>query len=321
MPSEEAANEQTANEQTAGRREWRGRMLRGKIVKGIGGFYYVHVPDGAEAGLYECRARGIFRLENRKPLVGDNVEMAVIDGEEKTGNLEELLPRENSLIRPAVANIDQALVIFAVKSPKPNLSLLDRFLLAMGRQKIPAVICFNKVDLASAQERRHLEDVYRKSGCSLLFVSAKTGDGVGQLRGLLEGKTTAVAGPSGAGKSSLVNALGKREWMQTGAVSSKIGRGRHTTRHSELIPLWKDTYIMDTPGFSSLYVEDMEKEELKEYMPEFYPYEGQCRFLGCTHIHEPGCRVKEALENGEISRERYESYVLLYEELKDRRRY
>ncbi len=323
--------------------------MQGKIIKGIGGFYYVDAAAEEEqkSGIYECRAKGIFRKERIKPLVGDNVRIEVISKEERTGNIEEILPRRNQLVRPAVANVDQALVIFASMRPAPNLNLLDRFLLMMQKQQVPTVICFNKADLVSGEEIKRLRSIYENSGSRLLFTSALeescergtvpsdrkcpkgtvpfeyAGEtqGLEALRELLLGKTTTVAGPSGVGKSSLINALGGELLMETGAVSEKIDRGKHTTRHSQLIPLGQDTYIMDTPGFSSLYVEDMEKEELKDYIPEFYPYEGSCRFLPCTHTHEPGCRVKEALEEGKISRVRYENYVLMYEELKNKRRY
>lgn len=296
--------------------------MKGKIIKGIGGFYYIDVADAQQEGkIYECRAKGIFRKEKIKPLVGDNVEIEVLSEEERTGNLTDILPRKNELIRPAVANVDQALVIFASMKPAPNFNLLDRFLLMMQRQEIPTIICFNKKDLVSEEELDNLKRIYENSGCRLLFTSALEGENLELLKELLHGKTTTVAGPSGVGKSSLINALGGDRLMETGAVSEKIDRGKHTTRHSQLIPLGEDTYIMDTPGFSSLYVEDMEKEELKDYVPEFYPYEGTCRFLPCTHTHEPGCRVKEALEEGTISDVRYENYLMMYEELKNKRRY
>ncbi len=292
--------------------------MRGKIVKGIGGFYYVHAQDGA---LYECRAKGIFRKEKVKPLVGDNVEISVIDEKERTGNVDVLLPRANVLIRPAAANVDQALVIFAVASPKPNLGLLDRFLIMMRRQGIPTVICFNKTDLEPPGACRELSKLYRDCGCELRFLSVARGEGVGELQRLLEGKTTVVAGPSGVGKSSLTNALQPLAQMEVGEVSRKIDRGKHTTRHTELIVLRQDTYFLDTPGFSSLYLPEMEPEELRGCFPEFAPYEKDCRFQGCMHISEPDCAVKAALAKGQIARARYESYVLLARELGARKKY
>lgn len=293
--------------------------MKGKIIKGIAGFYYIQT---AESGIYECKAKGIFRKEKIKPLVGDDVEISVIDEEQKKGNLEEILPRKNALIRPAVANVDQVLVIFAAAKPKPNLNLLDRFLIAMEKQGVPEVlICFNKQDLIDEESRIRLERIYEHSGCRLFFTSALTEQGTGGIRRALSGKTTAVAGPSGVGKSSLVNRITPEAVMETGEISSKIDRGRHTTRHSEIIRVEKDTYLCDTPGFTSLAVWDMEKEELREYIPEFVPYQNNCRFQGCTHTHEPGCRVKEAVEAGKISRERYENYLEMYEELKGKKRY
>lgn len=292
--------------------------MQGKIVKGIAGFYYVHV---AESGIYECKAKGIFRSQGMKPLVGDNVELTILDEAEKTGNIEKILPRKNELIRPAVANVDQALVIFAAAKPKPNFNLLDRFLISMSFQKVPVIICFNKQDMVSEEELRMLRDTYESAGYELHFTSALQQCGVEELRQILQGKTTTVAGPSGVGKSSLINILQPEAEMETGAISEKIERGKHTTRHSELFALDEESYIFDTPGFSSVFLPDLEKEELKEYFPEFAEYEPYCRFQGCVHIHEPGCSVKEALEEKKISPIRYENYKLLYEELKNKRRY
>ena len=292
--------------------------MQGKIIKGIAGFYYVHV---AESGIYECKAKGAFRNQKVKPLVGDNIRLDVLDEEEKKGNIEEILPRKNELIRPAVANIDQALVIFAAAKPKPNFNLLDRFLILMQYQKVPAVVCFNKQDMVNEEELKLLRATYESADYPVLFTSAAKEEGIQAIRELLKGKTTTVAGPSGVGKSSLINLLSPEAGMETGDISRKIERGKHTTRHSELFALDKDTFICDTPGFSSIYLPDMEKEELGTYFPEFTKYEPFCRFQGCAHIHEPGCGVKEALEEKKISPIRYENYKLLYEELKDKRRY
>ena len=291
--------------------------MRGRIIKGIAGFYYVQT----EAGIYECKAKGIFRKDKKKPLVGDYVEIKVLDEEEKEGSVEKIDPRTNELIRPAVANIDQAIVIFAVNDPKPNFMLLDRFLVTMEYQNVPTVICFNKMDLGTKEELETLQEVYGHCGDEVIFTSAAKQQGVEELKKLLRGKTSAVAGPSGVGKSSLTNLLQDEISMETGEISKKLGRGKHTTRHSQLIAIGDDTYLMDTPGFSSLYIEGMEKEELKDYFTEFRPYEGQCKYQGCVHIHEPGCSVKAALEQGKLSSLRYEDYLGLYNELKEKRRY
>ena len=246
--------------------------MQGKIIKGIAGFYYV---DVAESGVYECKAKGIFRKEKKKPLVGDNVEIEVLDEKEKTGNLIQILPRKNELIRPAAANVDQ------------------------------------------------MYQIYISCGYQVLLTSAEQEEGISQIRKILEGKTTVVAGPSGVGKSSLTNLLQEEVSMETGEISKKLKRGRHTTRHAQLLTVGEHTYLMDTPGFSSLFVEGMEKEELRFHYPEFTEYEGKCRFQGCVHVHEPECAVKQAVESGKIHRQRYENYVSFYEELKEqeKRRY
>ena len=243
--------------------------MQGKIIKGIAGFYYVYAEDG---NTYECRAKGIFRKDKRKPLVGDNVDITVLDEKELEGSVTGIHKRRNSLIRPA-------------------------------------------------EELEFLYETYQSCGYQVILSSALKGEGLGEIEAVLKGKTTVVAGPSGVGKSSLTNSLQEEVEMETGEISRKLKRGKHTTRHAQIIPVSQDTFLVDTPGFSSLYIENMEEQELKDYFPEFRKYEGQCRFQGCRHIHEPGCAVKEALENNEISRLRYEDYLELHQELKEKRRY
>lgn len=292
--------------------------MQGKIIKGIAGFYYVHVVG---SGIYECKAKGIFRKDKVKPLVGDNVIIDLLNETDKLGNIVEIMPRINTLLRPAVANIDQAMVIFAVDHPKPNFNLLDRFMIMMERQQVHTIICFNKADIGSEAEADKLCSIYEKCGCQLLFTSAQEKIGLEAVHDILKGKTTAVAGPSGVGKSSIINLLQPGAGMATGEMSRKIDRGKHTTRHSELIMIEEGTYIMDTPGFSSLLIEDFEKEDLREYFIEFREYEPKCRFKGCMHMNEPDCGVKSALERGLISRIRYDNYAEMFRELRDRRKY
>lgn len=290
----------------------------GKIIRGIAGFYYVYIEGFGE---YECKAKGIFRNQKIKPLVGDDVEVEILKKDSKTGNIVDILERKSELIRPAVANIDQAMIIFAVSDPAPNYNLLDRFLVMMEQQGIETIICFNKMDKADDEERKSVEEVYRNTGYQILFTNALEGEGMEEVKAVLKGKTTALAGPSGVGKSSLTNRLQTKVSMQTGQISEKIKRGKHTTRHSELIYMEDHTYLLDTPGFSSLYLKEIEKEDLQAFYPEFEYYLGQCRFQGCAHINEPDCAVKEALEEGKISESRYVNYKLLYEELKNQKKY
>lgn len=292
--------------------------MTGKIIKGIGGFYYVVCENGVT---YECKAKGVFRNRKIKPLVGDNVEIEILDAEKNLGNIEDILPRFNWLNRPAVANVDQTVIIFAVSAPAPNFNLLDRFLINMEQHEVPTIICFNKIDLEGFRQSEDICRSYTKSGYEVLFISAESGYGINTLEAVIKGKTTVFAGPSGVGKSSTLNSLFPDANVQTGGLSEKIQRGKHTTRHSELMFVDDDTYIMDTPGFSSLYTEGIEAEDLKLYFPEIAAYTGTCKFNMCNHISEPGCLVKEAVSDGRISKMRYDDYVMIYNELKEKRKW
>ncbi|MHC1750413.1 MAG: ribosome small subunit-dependent GTPase A [Cellulosilyticaceae bacterium] len=297
--------------------------MDGTIIKGIAGFYYVKT----ENGIYECKARGKFRKENIIPLIGDDV--LITPGEQvhitksgyPEGTIEEIMTRRNQLIRPPVANVDQAIIVFSVSFPEIHLDLLDRFLVMVEQEHIMPFIVLNKIDEGTEDAYRFIIEGYEKAGYEVLCLSAKKKQNMEALKMVLKDKTSFFAGPSGVGKSTLLNAIEPKLELKTGEVSMKIKRGKHTTRHVELLPLESGGYVLDTPGFTSLQFMDMEKEELKQYFPEFHPYEGQCRFNGCSHIHEPGCAVKAALEKGNIFEERYKSYVTYYEELKNVRRW
>lgn len=292
--------------------------MTGKIVKGIAGFYYVNCPDGR---LYECKARGNFRNKKIKPLVGDNVDIEIIDGDKLLGNITGILERSSCLLRPEVANVDQAVIIFAVKEPQPNFNLLARFLIRMEKENVDTVICFNKEETVGQDEKKKLYDIFKNSGCRVIFSSTYEESGMESLKEIIRNKTTVFAGPSGVGKSSVINYLYPDALMQTGDISDKIKRGKHTTRHSELFCIDKDTYICDTPGFTSLYLDEFDKDEIRFYFHEFEEYEGKCRFNGCVHVNEPDCAVKEAVQAGSISRVRYDNYIEIYNERKNVRRY
>ena len=293
--------------------------MEGRIVKGIAGFYYVCGEDGVT---YECKAKGSFRREHKRPLVGDLVTFDCISVNPPAGNIIRLQERKNELIRPAVANVEQALIIFAMTEPKPNYQLLDRFLIMMRRLEISCLLCMNKVDLAIPGEQENVRRQYAGAGCGILFTSTKTGAGMEELRAQLAGKTTTVAGPSGVGKSSIVNEILQQSVMETGALSEKIRRGKNTTRLSFFHKVDAHTFLLDTPGFTSLELpDDLEKEELRFYYPELEAFEGCCRFAGCMHVSEPDCQVKQAVADGVLPQERYERYVQLFDELRRKKRY
>lgn len=281
--------------------------MEGKIIKGIGGFYYIKTSEG----IIECKARGKFRHKDMKPMVGDNVTIKVEKGK---GVIEEIHERTSELIRPTVSNVTLAFVVFAIKSPDLNFDLLNRFLILCESNNIEAIVCLNKVDLVSEKEREEVKKKITDIGYEVLFINAKEGLGIEELRKRMECNVTVLCGPSGAGKSTLINQLADKEHMETGMVSDKIGRGKHTTRHSELIEI-DNGYIVDTPGFSTLDVTFIEKEKLKYYFPDFDQYNDTCKFRGCVHYKEPGCSLKEAVEEGKINKHRYEFYIRTLEEI------
>ncbi|HAG68735.1 MAG TPA: ribosome small subunit-dependent GTPase A [Lachnospiraceae bacterium] len=291
--------------------------MRGRIIKSLSGFYYVYAEDGST---YACRARGIFRLLGIKPLVGDHCELEVTDTKDMEGSITEILPRKCELIRPSVSNIDQALVIFSLTYPEPNLLMLDKLLLQYSFNGLPSIICFSKEDLADDDIVLKMKEVYSGSGCPVRFICSLNGSGVEELKVLLKGKTTSVAGPSGVGKSTLINCLQDNICAETGSISHKSERGKQTTRHTEMIPIDRETFIMDTPGFSSFELYGTEPEAISSYYPEFGIKE-QCYYSPCSHTHEPDCAVKAMVEAGLINRIRYDNYTAIYGELKGRSRF
>ncbi|MGL6105345.1 ribosome small subunit-dependent GTPase A [Romboutsia sp.] len=293
-------------------------MINGKIIKGIGGFYYVDT----ENGLYECRARGIFRKDKITPLVGDRVAISVVDEENKKGVVEEINKRDTELVRPPIANVDKALIVFAIKNPAPNLSLLDRFIVLAEKENLEIVIVLTKADLDDGSILQEIQGIYELSGYKVIPVSNKTKLNIDKIKDELRGNVVVFAGPSGVGKSSLLNEIDKNFKLQTGEVSEKIKRGKHTTRHAELLKLECGGMVADTPGFSSLTLDDIGEVELKDYFIEFSDF-NDCRFGSrCIHEKEPNCAVKEAVQNGDIPKKRYESYIQLLNEIRQgRRRY
>ncbi len=292
--------------------------MKGKIIKGVGGFYYVHV---AGKGVFECRARGILRKEKIKPLIGDNVEISLVEDAEKIGNIEKILKRDNQLIRPSVANLDLAVIVFSVSQPEPTFNLLDRFLIMIEAKGIDTIICFNKTDLLPAEDVQTIAGPYEKIGYNVATTDSINSHGIAGLKASLYGRTAVFAGPSGVGKSSILNLIQDEMILETGAISKKIGRGKHTTRHATLICFDADSYVVDTPGFSSLVVDGVPAEQLKNFFREFDAHEPRCKFTGCNHLDEPECGIKDAVASGDISESRYSSYTQLMEELKSAQNY
>ena len=285
--------------------------MEGIIIKGIVGFYYIKTDEG----IIECKARGKFRYNSLKPMVGDRVTIKVENGK---GVIEDIHERSSELIRPTVANVTQAFVVFAIKNPDINLDLLNRFLTLCEYNDIHAVVCLNKEDLCTDEEKENLKELINDIGYEVLFINAKEGKGFDALKERLEHNITVLCGPSGAGKSTLLNSFIDREHMETGSVSEKIGRGKHTTRHSELIDV-DNGYLVDTPGFTTLDVTFIDRDSLKYCFPEFNDYNNLCKFNGCNHYKEPKCAVKEAVEEGKINKLRYEFYIKTLEEIINRR--
>lgn len=281
--------------------------MEGIIVKGIGGFYYVRVNNET----YECKARGKFRFNELTPIVGDKVEVTIKNGK---GVIDNILKRTNELIRPTVANVTQAFVVFTFANPELNIDLLNKFLILCEYNKLKAVVCFNKIDLVGDEPDNAVVSMLRSAGYEVVFLKAKQGIGVYELREKLKNNITVFCGPSGVGKSTLLNKLIGSQVMQTGDISEKSGRGKHTTRHSELVE-FEDGFIVDTPGFTSLETNFILKEELQFCFPEFYDFHDKCKFVGCLHNKEPKCAVKEAVDNNQINIKRYEFYIKTLEEI------
>ncbi|SHF31983.1 ribosome small subunit-dependent GTPase A [Caloramator proteoclasticus] len=291
-------------------------MQQGRIVRGIAGFYYVKLDDGS---IVECKARGKFRRDKLSPIVGDNVIVEKIDDEK--GVIDSILPRKNELIRPQVSNIDQAILVFALKDPDISLEVLDRVLVLTEYNNIDAVICFNKCDLDVDNKFDYLSKIYSSIGYKVIKTNGKTGEGIEEIKKILKNKTTVFAGPSGVGKSTIFNKVQNKVIMQTGEISKKVSRGKHTTRHAELIDIDDNTYLVDTPGFSLIDLSFIEIEELQNYFREFNEYSSECRFTSCLHFKERDCMIKNKVEEGVISKDRYDNYIKFLTELQQNRRY
>lgn len=285
--------------------------MKGTIIKGIGGFYYIKI----DKGIIECKARGKFRHNELTPMVGDKVEITVKD---ENGVIDEIYPRINQLTRPAVANVTQALVVFALKNPEINIDLLNKFLLNCEFNNLKVIVCLNKLDLLENFQENEVKNMVEGAGYETIFLKAKEGFGIYELKERLIDNVTVLCGPSGVGKSTILNSIAGRELMEIGEISEKLRRGKHTTRHSELIDIGTG-FIVDTPGFSSLDIDFISKDQLQNCFPEFFNYIGECKFTGCLHNKEPKCAVKDAVKNNKVNNKRYEFYIKTLEEIISRR--
>ncbi len=289
-------------------------MPLGIILKGIGGFYYVKEQNNSI--IYECKPRGIFRKNSITPLPGDKVEFSILDDEERLGSIDQILPRFSELVRPSIANIDQVVIVVSTKAPNTDFMLLDKLLITTEKKKLTAIICINKIDLED-NVAKNINNIYSSIGYNCIEISSVLNLGYEILQEKLKGHISCLAGQSGVGKSTILNHIMNSWVMETGSVSNKIERGKHTTRHAEILELNCGGYVADTPGFSSFELEDIRYDELENYYPEFKKYLNTCKFTFCSHITEPNCPVREAIERGEIDTGRFQRYTQIYNTLKD----
>lgn len=289
-------------------------MIFGRIIKGIGGLYFVDTDND----IYECSVRGIFRKNKIVPTVGDFVDINVIDEKKLKASIETIHERKNIMVRPKVSNIDCAVITFAIKKPNINYDLIDRFLILAQYYDIEnIVICINKCDLSDEEDINYIKRIYEPL-YNVIYTSTLKDYGIDKIKNVIKNKVSVLAGPSGVGKSSLINCIIPKSSLKTGEISFKIERGKHTTRQVELIKVSENTYIMDSPGFTSLNLSEIKPEKLQNYFKEFKPYLNKCRFNDCMHINEPDCIITQNLGKN-IAKERYDRYVFLFNELKQRR--
>ncbi len=291
--------------------------MQGVIIRGVGGNYYVDTNDS----VIECRARGLFRNQNIKPLVGDNVIIRLTEENKNFVYIEEILERKNEMKRPSVSNVDQIIIVFAVKNPEPSFLLLDKLLIASELNNLVPIICFNKCDLVDEEYLSKFMDIYRNTGYKIIFTSKYNANLLDEFKELLKDKISLFSGPSGVGKSSLMNAIDSGFELKTGDISEKLKRGKHTTRHAEIYKLNFGGFAVDTPGFSSFDINEIDYYELRDYYPEIREYSENCKFNNCLHDKEPSCAVKEAVKSNKISEIRYNNYIKLLYEIKSNRTY